>query len=123
MKKSKVAVKSSVKKVSKNKKPISSLLKKALKKPLGKLLVKMSSKAKKPQVKVPAKPVAKVAAKPAAKALKPAKAIPVKTLKTAPVKPAAAAKGQQRERKRAGARAGMPARHAAAAAACPGVWK
>ncbi len=92
MKKSKVAVKSSVKKVSKNKKPISSLLKKALKKPLGKLLVKMSSKAKKPQVKVPAKPAAKVAAKPATKALKPTKVLPVKTVKTAPVKPAAVVK-------------------------------
>lgn len=49
-----MATKSSLKKASKNKKGISSLLSKA-KKPLKKLLVKMSAKAKKPLVKIPAK--------------------------------------------------------------------
>lgn len=56
-----MATKSSVKKASKNKKGLSSLLVKA-KKPLKKLLVKMSAKAKKPQVKVAPKAAAKPAA-------------------------------------------------------------
>jgi uncharacterized protein YihD (DUF1040 family) len=89
MKKSKMAAKSSVKKVSKNKKPI--LLKKAKK-----LHVKMGTKSKKPQVKVPAKSaiksavkavvktVAKITQKSAPKNLK-TKSLPVKAPKSAPV--------------------------------------
>ncbi len=67
MKKSKLAAKSKIKKVSKNKKSISSLLNKALskamKKPMKALRVKMAAKPKKPQVKIAAKPANKTAPK------------------------------------------------------------
>jgi uncharacterized protein YihD (DUF1040 family) len=94
MKKSKMAAKSSAKKmVSKPKKSLSS----ALKKTANKLLSKMTAKAKKPQVKVPAK----VAAKPAVKA--PVKAKPVAPAKAvkAPVAPVKAVKGKAQPEKQA----------------------
>jgi hypothetical protein len=107
MKKSKLAGKSSVKKVSKNKKSISSLLSKSLKKPLlkktVKLLVKMSTKGKKPQVKV--KPAAKASAKPT----KPVKAAPTKAVKASPVPAKAASKPAAKIVDKKGVKAAPPA--------------